>query len=305
MVEEMPQSAAPADPAQPRGDGGWRGGDQRRPGGNLSVTSGALWGTSGERRVLFRTWLLVVAISLVVVVVNSLTVLDDHPHLDPWEPWVWESTSAVVIASILWAPWMAWRAARPEAGLLRVRFWLIHAAGLLAFSLLHVAGFTLLRVAIYAAVGADYAFDPLTRDFVYELRKDVISYAVFIAVMWGVDRFGTVTGKAGAPEVYDIREGARVIRVPLDRIVAVSSAGNYVEFRLDDGRTPLMRTPLTAIEAELAAKGFVRTHRSWLVNSARVTGLRPEGSGDWCVELGRLEVPLSRRFRGALEALRG
>ena len=62
---------------------------------------------------------------------------------------------------------------------------------------------------------------------------------------------------------------------------------------------------LTAIEAQLAPLGFVRTHRSWLVNAARVTELRPEKSGDYAVRLGDLEAPLSRPFREALARLRG
>ena len=65
-----------------------------------------------------------------------------------------------------------------------------------------------------------------------------------------------------------------------------------------------MRASLTAIEAQLAPLGFVRTHRSWLVNAARVTELRPEKSGDYAVGLGSLEAPLSRRFPEALARLR-
>ena len=65
-----------------------------------------------------------------------------------------------------------------------------------------------------------------------------------------------------------------------------------------------MRSPLAALEARLAPLGFVRTHRSWLVNGACVTELRPEGSGDYAVVLGELEAPLSRRFPAALKALR-
>ena len=86
--------------------------------------------------------------------------------------------------------------------------------------------------------------------------------------------------------------------------MAVRSAGNYAEFLLADGRRPLMRTPLAALEARLAPLGFVRTHRSWLVNAARVTGVKPEGSGDYAVELDEVEAPLSRRFREALAILR-
>ena len=65
-----------------------------------------------------------------------------------------------------------------------------------------------------------------------------------------------------------------------------------------------MRAPLTAVEGDLGERGFVRTHRSWLVNRSRVTGLKPEGSGDWSVELGAVEVPLSRRFKAALGQLK-
>jgi DNA-binding LytR/AlgR family response regulator len=35
-----------------------------------------------------------------------------------------------------------------------------------------------------------------------------------------------------------------------------------------------------------------------------MTALKPEGSGDYEVELGALKVPLSRRFPQALEKLR-
>ena len=65
-----------------------------------------------------------------------------------------------------------------------------------------------------------------------------------------------------------------------------------------------MRRPLSAVESELGARGFVRTHRSWLVNETAVTGLHPEGSGDYDVRLGELNVPLSRRFPEALARLR-
>ena len=78
-----------------------------------------------------------------------------------------------------------------------------------------------------------------------------------------------------------------------------------MEFVLCDGRKLLMRSPLSALETELASRGFLRTHRSWLVNAARMTALEPEGSGDYTVELESLKVPLSRRYPQALEKLRG
>jgi DNA-binding LytR/AlgR family response regulator len=65
-----------------------------------------------------------------------------------------------------------------------------------------------------------------------------------------------------------------------------------------------MRSPLSAIEHELSSHDFLRTHRSWLVNARKVTALRPEGSGDYNVELGTQCAPLSRRFPDALAKLK-
>jgi DNA-binding LytR/AlgR family response regulator len=92
--------------------------------------------------------------------------------------------------------------------------------------------------------------------------------------------------------------------VRLDELLAVASAGNYVEFVLRDGRRLLMRSPLTALESELSPRGLLRTHRSWIVNAKLVTALKPEGSGDYSIELGSLSVPLSRRFPEALARLK-
>ena len=78
-----------------------------------------------------------------------------------------------------------------------------------------------------------------------------------------------------------------------------------MEFFLADGRRLLMRSPLRSVESELGPRGFVRTHRSWLVNGKKVTTLKPDGSGDYTVELGHQAVPLSRRFPDALAKLRG
>jgi DNA-binding LytR/AlgR family response regulator len=247
----------------------------------------------------------VAAVSILIVAINALTVLDDNPELDWWEPWVWEGSSALVIIAILWIPWAAYRRARPGQ-FASWRFWAIHAAGLLAYGLFHVAGFLVLREAIYAVQGQDYRFGTFWGEFPYELRKDALSYAVFQSVFWITERVdGERAKEKPAPATFDILDGPRVIRVPLDRIVAITSAGNYVEFWLDDGRKPLMRAALTSVEGDLGEKGFVRTHRSWLVNTARVTGLKPEGSGDWAVELGEVEAPLSRRFPEALKRLKG
>lgn len=266
-----------------------------------------------DRRDFVLGSLMIVGVAAAVTVVNALTNLADIPGIRVVEPWIWELTSLAMIAVLTWIPWLATIVAPPiedaAAGWpARARLAVVHIAGLLAYASLHVAGFVALRHLAYAAMGlGPYHFDALGSTpmrFVYELRKDLLSYAAFVAAFTGVAWARRRRNEPVRPVSFDIRDGARIIRAPLGDILAASSAGNYVEFWLADGRRPLMRATLAAIELELGAFGFVRAHRSWLVNAGRVTGLRPAGSGDWTVELGAVEAPVSRRYAGALERLK-
>jgi DNA-binding LytR/AlgR family response regulator len=157
-------------------------------------------------------------------------------------------------------------------------------------------------------LGSHYAFGDFWPNVLYELRKDFFGYVMFIAGCALIERLlrqQQLIQTPGQTLTFDIRDGAKLTRVRLSEILAITSAGNYVEFALQDGRRLLMRSPLSALESDLEGRGFVRTHRSWLVNSARVTALKPEGSGDYEISLGTLDVPLSRRFKTALTKLRG
>lgn len=291
------------------------GDDDTSPGTNgaTGVTSGWRgWFHDGLRRAdprdLRRGLLVAAPLTALVCAVNALTNLADIPGIRVWEPWTWELTSGVMILAVMALPWLATALAAPDEALARgwrpkVRFLAVHGLALLLFSAVHVAGFVLLRHGVYAAMQAGpYAFGDR---FIYELRKDLLTYGAYVAAFWLIGYLRRRHDEPVRPVSFDIRDGARVIRTPLSEIVAVSSAGNYVEFWLADGRRPLMRATLAAVEVELERFGFVRAHRSWLVNAGRVTGLRPEGSGDWTVELGAVEAPLSRRYPQALERLRG
>ncbi|MET0336865.1 MAG: LytTR family DNA-binding domain-containing protein [Caulobacter sp.] len=247
-------------------------------------------------------WLLATVAIWATTTVNVFSTVDDH-KIDVIWPAIWEYTSAVSNMIAVLAVWAAVRwttlRRRPAAQIA-----LAHVAGVFAYSIPHVAMFVALREAIYAGLGRDYEFGPVTR-YVYELRKDVIGYFILAAVFWGVMRLRRQAPREAAPTTFDILDGSRLLRVETRDILAVTAAGNYAEFILADGRRPLMRTSLAALEQKLALTGFVRTHRSWLVNPARVSGLRPDGSGDYTVEMGAVEAPLSRRFPEATAKLRG
>jgi DNA-binding LytR/AlgR family response regulator len=289
-------------------------GDQRPvagTSGNGMGTNGAHFGMSGdERQAISRAWLLGVGLIASIAFVNVLTLRHDAPRLGMLEPAIWEGSSALVTMVIFAIP------ASVALWTIRAspRRWQTVPAHLVAvfiYSMLHVAGFVVLRMAAYRVLLHEhYDFGPLSTEFPYEFRKDLMAYGLASIIFYlSLRRSGrqasAVAQAPPVPATFDIQDGGRLIRVPVGEILAVRSAGNYSEFLLRDGRRPLMRSSLSALETRLGEHGFVRTHRSWLVNPMRVTGLRPEGSGDYAIELGEVEAPLSRRFPQALAALRG
>jgi hypothetical protein len=270
-------------------------------------TSGNPLGTNGVAR---RTLLYCYAIAIVVVgavsAINVITTHHEAPQFGLAAPIIWEGTSWLTFNLFLWIGWIAYRLA-PLASRPRWRL-IVHVPAALLFSLAHVGGFVAMRQLIYALGGGRYDFGPFLPHFSYEFAKDAFGYALIIASFALVEhllRQQSLIEAPGQTLTFDIRDGSRLTRVRLDQVLAIASAGNYVEFVLSDGRKLLMRSPLSALESELRPRGFLRTHRSWLVNAGRMTALKPEGSGDYTIELGSVAAPLSRRFPEALARLRG
>ena len=283
-------------------------------GGEPSLGAGGeAAGTNGRLNLpLARSFVLIAAFVTLVDVVNVLTTLHDAARrgqaLAVWQLITSEATSGA--AELLACPliYAAVRLApmgRRPWGLTLV----IHGAATLVFSALHVTLMMMMRIAVYASLGLQYRVEAGAAP--YEYRKDVIAYLVFAGtfhIFFSRRAPGSLPPDAPSQEViktFDITEGARTLRVSVHEILAVRAAGNYVEFQLENGLRPLMRTTLQDLEEQLGAVVFVRTHRSWLINALRVRALEPTGSGDYAIVLDKeITAPLSRRFPQALDRLR-
>lgn len=277
-------------------------GDGAVANGGGAGTSGRSGVTSGVPALAFA---LCVAGLIAFAAINVWTRLHDQPELiaagRTWEVVCWEATSA--LASLLLLPGIAWVTAAALRALPDVRKAIaLHAAGTAGFFVLHVGLFVGMRAAVYAAMGSRYRFGG-AEAWLYEFPKDVLSYGILAAMMTGLS-LRARRAPVHKPErrLIEIREGARTWYVRPEDILAVSAAGNYVEWHLGDGRKPLTRASLGAMERQLAPLGFVRTHRSWLVNRAHVTAVEATPSGERQLTLaGRVVAPASRRYAQALD----
>lgn len=236
----------------------------------------------------------------------------DTPH---WKPVVWEGTSWLAVALLI--PVMLafdrrFPIQRGQVG----RGLLAHALFTVPWSLLHVGGMVLLRKLAYLAAGESYQFGDLPDELFYEYLKDFRGYAGFLALVY-LYRFGLRRAQGEAQFLAEGAEDAPAAQQPVvDRFLVkklgreflvrvadidwIEASGNYVNLRVGTRAYPLRET-MAGIESRLAGAGFVRVHRSAIVNLDRVQEIVPFDTGDGEIRLaGEIRVPVSRRYRKEL-----
>jgi LytTr DNA-binding domain len=235
------------------------------------------------------------------------------PH-NLWEPAMWDATSGIVIIALLPLAQLAAALIRATAGRLVV-VGLAAAIGLVfVYAALHIVGMGLLREFVYRLGGWPFSF-PWASQFPYEMRKDLLAFSGLVFIFWLADHIVIVprenTGKRpdvierpAPPREFWLRDGRISVLIDPTEIISVTSAGNYVEYRLTENRTHLVRATLQTQEDRLAPLGIVRVHRTRLVNLKRIVALEWRQSGDFEVRLDTGEtVACSRRFKTAVAHL--
>ncbi|MBQ0770409.1 LytTR family DNA-binding domain-containing protein [Parasphingorhabdus sp.] len=268
------------------------------------MTKGDETGTSGWARAEWRPWLAVFLACLVLTFVNATSDIMEGAG-DHWsEPILWEATSAIIIVAL--APLIGHAMQRwpfREGNL--PAFLLIHFGLTIPFALVHIGFIFVTRETAYRLFGARYGFfdDGVAITLLYEWRKDVLVYAAIAATYWIFSYIAERNRAASSPPTDDrirLQDGGAAVFLAPEDISQVEAAGNYVEFHTAE-KSHLVRGTLASWEERLTARGFVRVHRSRLVNRSKIAELRPTRSGDFEIALmdGRT-VAGSRRYRAGL-----
>jgi DNA-binding LytR/AlgR family response regulator len=118
-----------------------------------------------------------------------------------------------------------------------------------------------------------------------------------------------VGDKADDLAVVQVELAGRTVFVRRDDIAYAEAHGDYVRLHAGQG-SHLLRQSLTYLEQVWDAAGFVRAHRSFLINLAAVTELRVTSTAGLVAVTDAGEVPVSRRHsrqlrERLLEAARG
>jgi len=112
-------------------------------------------------------------------------------------------------------------------------------------------------------------------------------------------------GAGPAPNFYTNRiifkSRGRILFLPVSDIRWVGAEGNYVRLSTAT-ETHLLRETMAHLEERLDPRGFLRVHRSFIVNLKYVKEVRREGNGDSVVIMDSgHKVALGRSYRASLD----
>lgn len=139
---------------------------------------------------------------------------------------------------------------------------------------------------IFTTAHTDYAVQGFDLDVVDYLLKP-IGYKRFAAAC---NKFLSRYAQLVSTELL-VKEGNTIHKIDAQDILYLESAGNYVKLYFVN-RSILSRSTLKEIIRELPRGMFVRTHKSFAVNKAKVTSIEPTQL--W---LKNISIPISSSFK--------
>jgi DNA-binding LytR/AlgR family response regulator len=123
------------------------------------------------------------------------------------------------------------------------------------------------------------------------------------ALMQMVDSLPQMEGMLAKRAKMGIKSKGRIFFIDPDDIVAVEAKGNYVLLRRMNG-SDLLRESMAVVAEKLRAFGFVRIHRSVIVNASFVEEIRSVSTGDNVVRVkSGLEYTVTRTYKKNLHAI--
>jgi len=100
-----------------------------------------------------------------------------------------------------------------------------------------------------------------------------------------------------------IKTKGKILLIHPGDILAVEAEGNYVLLRRTTD-SYLLRESISTMAEKLQAYGFIRIHRSVLVNASSVEEIHPGANGEYMLRIaGGREYMVSRTFKNNLKSL--
>jgi two-component system LytT family response regulator len=118
-----------------------------------------------------------------------------------------------------------------------------------------------------------------------------------------VDLLPPIEGAQTKPSRIAIKAKGRILFIDPADVVTVEAQGNYVLLRRMSG-SDLLRESMSNVTEGLHPYGFVRIHRSVLINTSFVEEVRPSTKGGYVLRIkGGKEFHVSRTYKKNLRSI--
>jgi len=90
---------------------------------------------------------------------------------------------------------------------------------------------------------------------------------------------------------FTVRSNRQTSRIRFDELLYIESLADYIQFHMENGTQVTSKEKISHMEKVLP-EGFIRIHRSFIVNRAKISKYTRE-----FVMLGEKELPISRSYK--------
>ena len=151
---------------------------------------------------------------------------------------------------------------------------------------------------IFTTAFSRYAVEGFRVNAVDYLLKP-ISYADFLAAAQKALEWFELKRRAGAPaddlRSIFVKTEYRLRQIELERILYIEGLKDYVKIHVEDEPHPVLSLmSLKSLEEQLPADRFIRVHRSYIVQPAKIRTIERNS-----IVFGRERIPISENYRQA------
>jgi len=152
---------------------------------------------------------------------------------------------------------------------------------------------------IFTTAYRDYALESYELETVDYLLKPV----TFERFVKAIDKFYRINSNAVAPVQREtvvtdyilVKSGSKQHKINLEDIVYIESLKDYIKIHLQNDTSIISKYKLGEMEQELSAYQFLRIHRSYIINTSKITAF---SSND--IDVNSQEIPVGASYKEAV-----
>jgi two-component system, LytTR family, response regulator len=171
-------------------------------------------------------------------------------------------------------------------------------------SLIFVTAFEKHAVEAFEKQAVDYVLKPFSAERIHEALNRAARRAASERASQLLESLPLFRRNATQqPDRIAIKAKGRILLIDPREVASVHAEGNYVLLQKQSG-SYLLRESISEMETKLQSYGFIRIHRSVLVNGAYVEEIRALLSGEYGLRIrGNKQFTVTRTYKKNLKAL--